>query len=110
MTSAGFGQCTLPDGLPLKVTLAGFPWHVNLQSYDAASGITTGTLTGVHLGISTARRVGSVSLTCSALADGTGADAHDGSLAATYSSKTGVLTAERPAATCACTTSRTATA
>jgi hypothetical protein len=94
LTSAGFGQCTLPHGLPLKVTLAGFPWHVNLQSYNAAKGITTGTLTGMHLGIRTAVSVGGITFTCSALADGTGADTHTGSLAADYSNRTGVLTAE----------------
>jgi hypothetical protein len=94
LTSAGFGQCTLPHGIPLKVTLAGFPWHVNLQSYNAAKGITTGTLTGMHLGITTAVHVLGFTFTCSALADGTGADTHTGSLAADYSNRTGVLTAK----------------
>ena len=89
VTSAGFGECSLPGGTPLKVTLAGFPWHVNLRSYHAAKGITTGTLTGLHIGIS----ISFLGFKCSALADGTGADAHTGSLAATYSNKTGVLTA-----------------
>ena len=94
VTSAGFGECTLPKGIPLKVTLAGFPWHVNLQSYNAAKGITTGTLTGLHVGISIAVHVDGLTFSCSALADGTGTDAHTGSLAAEYSNRTGVLTAE----------------
>jgi invasion protein IalB len=94
VTSAGFGECTLPKGIPLKVTLAGFPWHVNLKSYNAAKGLTTGTLTGLHVGISIAVKIDGLTFSCSALADGSGADAHTGALAATYSNKTGVLTAE----------------
>jgi hypothetical protein len=85
MSAAVFGECTLPKGLPLKVAVAGLPWHVNLRSYDAADGVTSGTLTGMHVGLSVPE------IGCTALGDGTAADAHDGSLAATYSNKTGTL-------------------
>jgi hypothetical protein len=66
---------------------------VNLKSYNAAQGLTTGTLTGLHAGISIAVKIDRLTISCAALADGSGADAHTGSLAATYSN-TGVLTAE----------------
>jgi len=87
LTGASFSECTLPLGLPLEVRVAGLPGHVNLKSYDAATGVTSGSLTGLHVGLSVP------AIGCSAIGDGTAANARDGSLAATYSDKTGVLKA-----------------
>ena len=88
VTSAAFGQCTLPKGLPVVVKLAAFPWDVKLDSYDAATEVTTGTLSGMHLGLSVPL------IGCSAVADGPdGQDAHTGAVSATYSNKTHVLKA-----------------
>jgi hypothetical protein len=87
LTSASFGGCTTLQGYSIRVSLGYLPWHLNLASYNAAKGVTTGTLTGLHLAI----RV--PFLGCTAVADGTSAKAHDGVLAATYSNKTHRLTA-----------------
>jgi hypothetical protein len=89
LTSASFGGCTTLNGYSVRVSLGHLPWHLNLASYNAAKGVTTGTLTGLHLAI----RV--PFLGCTAVADGTSAKAHNGVLAATYSNKTHRLTALR---------------
>lgn len=87
--SGRFGMCTTLHGLPVRVSLGHLPWHLNLLSYDARTGVTTGTLTGVHVSISVP------ALGCTAVADGTSAHAYDGVLAATYDNKTATLTARR---------------
>jgi hypothetical protein len=87
VNKASFGPCLTRHVMPVKVSLGAFPWHVNLSSYNASTGVTTGTLTGLHIAISVPL------LGCTAVADGTGPDAHNGLLAASYRNKTGVLAA-----------------
>jgi len=89
LTSGRFGACTTLHGLPVIVSLGHLPWHLNLLSYNARKGVTTGALTGIHVSIWVP------ALGCTAIADGTSAHAHDGVLAATYKNKTATLTARR---------------
>jgi hypothetical protein len=87
VNKASFGPCLTRHLLPVRVSLGAFPWRVNLSSYNASTGVTTGTLTGLHIAIAVPL------LGCTAVADGTGPDAHNGLLAASYRNKTGVLSA-----------------
>jgi hypothetical protein len=79
------GCSTAHRRLPVRVSLGAFPWHLSLSHYNAARRVTTGSLSGLHLAISIPL------LGCTAAADGTGPDSHNGLLAASYSNKTHVL-------------------
>jgi hypothetical protein len=81
ITSLGFSNCTGPLSLTFTVKTTHFPWHLNAKSF--ASGVTTGTITGIHATLSGPG--------CSATVDGTGATANNGSVAAKYSNSTGKL-------------------
>jgi hypothetical protein len=47
ITAWSFGLCGVEGSLPLPLTFGAFPYDLNAQSYDAASGETTATLTGI---------------------------------------------------------------
>ena len=81
ITSLGFSSCTGPLGLTFKVKSSHFPWHLNAVSYK--SGVTTGTITGIHATLS--------GPSCSATVDGTGATKNNGRVKATYTNSTGIL-------------------
>jgi len=59
-----------------------FPWHLNAVSFS--SGVTTGTITGIHATLT--------GPSCSAVVDGTGATANNGKVTVKYSNSTGKLT------------------
>lgn len=82
ITALGFSNCTGPLGLTFTVHTTHFPWHLNAVSF--ASGVTTGTITGIHATLS--------GPACSAVVDGTGASANNGKVTAKYSNGTGKLT------------------
>lgn len=82
ITALSFSHCTGPLGLTFAVKTTHFPWHLNAASFS--SGVTTGTITGIH---ATLTGVG-----CSAVVDGTGASANNGKVTAKYSNGTGKLT------------------
>jgi hypothetical protein len=86
VTSATVGSCSL-DEIPVTITPGHLPWHLNLVSYNAAKGLTTATLTGIHMSLTTGPEIG-----CSAVLDGTGKAADDGTLDVIYNNKTGKLT------------------
>ena len=73
------------EGASVKVTPAHFPWKLNLVSYSKAKGVTTATLTGLHIKLSVA------ALGCSGTVDGTKSTADNGKITVTYTNKTGVL-------------------
>jgi hypothetical protein len=66
------------------LTAGHLPWEVNARSYDAATGITTGTITGIHL-------VFTDPTFCDFAADGTSATADDGTVRFSYANGTGKL-------------------
>jgi hypothetical protein len=68
-------------------TSSGFPWHLNARSYNPATGIATGRLTGIHLAYSSASTPG-----CSGIVDGTSATAHNGTIPFRYNNATHTLT------------------
>jgi hypothetical protein len=85
VTAASTAGCGT-QGFTIKITAGHLPWHLNLVSYNAAKGVTTATLTGIHLSLSVP------ALGCTAVADGTKGNADNGSLAVTYTNKTAKLT------------------
>ncbi len=82
ISALSFSNCTGPLGLTFTVHTTHFPWHLNAVSFS--SGVTTGTITGIHATLS--------GPSCSAVVDGTGASANNGRVTAKYSNGTGRLT------------------
>ena len=82
ISALSFSSCTGPLGLTFTVHTTHFPWHLNAVSFS--SGVTTGTITGIHATLS--------GPSCSAVVDGTGASANNGRVTAKYSNGTGRLT------------------
>jgi hypothetical protein len=82
ISALSFNSCTGPLGLTFTVHTTHFPWHLNAVSFS--SGVTTGTITGIHATLS--------GPSCSAVVDGTGASANNGRVTAKYSNGTGRLT------------------
>ncbi|HEY1916776.1 MAG TPA: hypothetical protein VGH27_14485 [Streptosporangiaceae bacterium] len=78
--STAFTGCKIGT-IAVSVTANGFPWYLNATKY--ASGVTTGTITGIDL-VATATG-------CSATLDGTAAGADNGKVKVTYTNSTGVL-------------------
>lgn len=81
ITSLTFSSCTGPLGLTFTVTSSAFPWSLNATSFS--SGVTSGTISGVHAKLS--------GPSCSATVDGTSATADNGTVDVTYTNSTGVL-------------------
>jgi len=82
---ASFPQCG--RGLPPApvLTPVALPWHVNVTSYNATTGVVTGSVSGVRIRISSAK------LHCSGVVNGTGAIAKDGIVRFSYADSTGTL-------------------
>ena len=80
--SVTFTTCTGPLGLTFTVKTSHLPWKLNAVSYK--SGVTHGTLTGIH---ATLTGTG-----CSATVDGTSATANNGKVSGTYTNSTHKLT------------------
>ena len=84
LSAVSIGDCFGPGGGPAFVLKpAGLPWHLNLSSYNAATGVARGTIS--HLAIM-------VGKTCSFVIDGTSSAASDGWVRFTYTDSTGGLT------------------
>jgi hypothetical protein len=81
ITALSFSNCTGPLSLTFTVKTTHFPWHLNAKSIS--SGVTTGTITGIHATLT--------GPSCSAVVDGTGATANNGMVTAKYSNSTGKL-------------------
>jgi len=83
ITKVSFSNCTGPLGLTFTVTTHDLPWKLNAVSYNASTGVTTGTITGIDATLSGPG--------CKATVDGTGAGKHNGKVKGTYTNSTGKL-------------------
>jgi hypothetical protein len=84
ITSISFSNCVGPLGFNFVVTSGHLPWHLNATSFNKTTGVTTGTITGIHSKLVS----GSV---CSAVVDGTSGTANNGMVKVTYTNSTGKL-------------------
>ena len=82
LTTASFSGCTIGT-IGVNVAVNGLPWKLNAASYNATTGVTTGTISGIDL-VATATG-------CSATLDGTAAGANNGKTKATYTNSTGKI-------------------
>jgi hypothetical protein len=73
----------LAIGISAASAVAATSWTVKPGSVNSATGTTTGTLTGIHASMSGAG--------CTAVVDGTGATAHNGTVTITYTNSTHTL-------------------
>jgi hypothetical protein len=80
--TAAFTGCTIAT-VAITVATHGLPWKLNATSYNATTGVTTGTITGIDL-VATAPG-------CSATLDGTAAGANNGKTKITYTNSTGKI-------------------
>ncbi len=81
LSAVGF-TCTVHPS-DAKLQAADLPWHVNLSSYNAATGVLRGTVSHIRLTLSVDG--------CTAVIDGTSAAASDGKVAFRYADGTGRL-------------------
>jgi len=84
ITATSASGCSV-FGFTINIKAGHLPWHLNLVSYNAAKGVTTGTLTGIHINFAVP------AISCSAVVDGTKATANNGSVVVTYTNKTAKL-------------------
>jgi len=84
LSAAGFTACSGPDGPKFALQAAGLPWHVNLSSYDAATGVVTGTVTHIRIPVS--------GYGCTFVIGSTSGAASDGKVRFTYIDSAGELT------------------
>ncbi len=85
ITSITFKGCQGPGGVPLAVKSL-MPWYLNAVSYNKTTGVTRGTITGIHSTLS------NTIVGCSFQVDGSAAGARDGQVNFKYSNKTHKLT------------------
>jgi hypothetical protein len=84
LTAASASGCSVA-GFTITIKAGHLPWHLNLVSYNSAKGVTTGTLTGIHITFAVP------AIGCSAVVDGTANTANNGMVQVTYTNKTGQL-------------------
>jgi hypothetical protein len=84
ITSASTSGCAIA-GFTVTIKAGHLPWHLNLVSYNSAKGVTTGTLTGIHITFAVPV------IGCSAVVDGTKTAANNGMVQVTYTNKTAQL-------------------
>jgi hypothetical protein len=80
ITSATFSNCVWVLSYTFTLTSSGLPWQLNVRQYDPSTGVTTGTITGIHITIAGSD--------CGAVVDGTGANADNGQVDVTYTNST----------------------
>ena len=84
ITAVTFKVCSGPLGSIWHFTANDLPWHLNANSYDSSTGVTTGTITHIDLTLSS-------DFPCIADVDGTSADSHTGQVKVQYTNSTGKL-------------------
>jgi hypothetical protein len=82
-TTAAY-RCPTPI-FSYHLTPRGLPWHLNTISYDQATGVTRGTISHLELAFQIPE------IFCSALLGGTGGATSGGTVAVSYSGRTGQL-------------------
>ena len=82
VTSVTFNNCTVLS-VTISLSSGKVAWKLNASSYNSTTGTTSGTITGIHLAVK--------SRVCSAVVDGPGATARNGTVNVSYSNKTHVL-------------------
>ena len=83
LSGVSIGRCSGAGGPQYTLQPTDLPWRVNLSSYDAATGVLTGTVS--HLQIMVKGNG------CTAAIDGTSGTASDGQVRFTYTDSTGRL-------------------
>ena len=81
ITAASY-NCSQPIGL-VHLTSTGLPWHLNLTSYDARTGVSHGTISHLQLALA--------GPSCTAAINGTSSTASNGVVAVTYANATAKL-------------------
>jgi hypothetical protein len=84
ITATSASGCAVA-GFAITIKAGHLPWHLNLVSYNGRLGVTTGTLTGIHINFAVP------AIGCTAIVDGTKATANNGSVVVTYTNKTAKL-------------------
>jgi hypothetical protein len=86
LAAVSFARCTGPGHSDIVLTFQAtdLPWHVNLSSYDAATGVVTGTVSHIQVTVTGAG--------CTFVIDGTSGAASDGTVRFTYTDGSGHLT------------------
>ena len=84
LATAAYSGCDA-GGFGARLSAGGLPWRLNLTSYDARTGVATGTIS--HLTID----VAGTGFTCTAAIKATSGTAPDGVAAVSYAGKTGTL-------------------
>ena len=85
LTAISFTNCTNPLGIRFFLMAADLPWHVNFSAYNATTGVAAGSISHIHINVS--------SPGCGAVIDGTSAVAGDGIVKVSYTNSTAKLKA-----------------
>jgi hypothetical protein len=83
LTAVSFTSCTNPLGVTFTLTATDLPWHVNFSAYNATTGVAAGSISHIHINVS--------SPGCGAVIDGTSAEASDGIVKISYTNSTAKL-------------------
>jgi len=75
--------CPTPLGPSYTLTARDLPWHLNVWSYNATTGVVTGRLSHLQIALS--------GTACTAVIDGTSGTASDGTVKVSYTNSTGRL-------------------
>jgi hypothetical protein len=82
ITSITFNNCSV-DGFTFTVSSGTVTFPLNFTSYKSSTGVSSGTITGIHIALS--------SSICDAVLDGTSGTADNGMVKVTYTNKTAKL-------------------
>jgi hypothetical protein len=80
-----FTDCSVPAGPGFTLRARDLPWHLNFSSYDATTGVVTGSISHFQLSFA--------ALSCTAVIDGSSGTASDGNVQVTYTNSTAKLKA-----------------
>jgi hypothetical protein len=83
INSLNFNDCTGPLSITFGVTSGNLPWALNADTYNAGTGVTTGTITGIQAKLSGPG--------CSADVGGPGGASTTGTVVGTYDNNSGEL-------------------
>ena len=73
--------CPTPQGISFTLRARDLPWHLNVLSYNATTGVVTGSLSHLQVGVS--------GTACTAVIDGMSGTASDGTVRVSYTNSTG---------------------